>query len=167
MRESIFSGNRLIISNVNKFLLTMPPGAFISYCLGDKDELELIDAVYMQPHETEHTSPDMEFENSCYEQSFIRSDDKRNNANQYNLADTTIHPCKKKSKLDHNHSVKEDDFLVNMEVNNNETRQGKQTVPGCTKTTTDTPHASNPRKISGFIQANETPRAATANSTTQ
>ena len=167
MRESIFSGNRLIISNVYKFLLTMPPGAFISYCLGDKDELELIDAVYMQPHETEHTSPDMESENSCYEQSFIRSDDKRNNANQYNLADTTIHPCKKKSKLDHNHSVKEDDFLVNMEVNNNEMSQGKKTVPGCTKTTTDTPHASNPRKISGFIQANETPRAATANSTTQ
>ena len=78
----------------------MPPGAIYSYCLGDKDELELIDAVYVQPHETEHTSQDMVFENSCYEQSFIRTDDQRNNANQYNLEDTTIHPCKKKSKLD-------------------------------------------------------------------
>ena len=136
----------------------MPPGAFISYCLGDKDELELTAKDYVQPHETDHTSQDMEFENSLCVQSFFRTNDKRNNTRKYNLEDTTINPCKKKSKLDDNHYDNEDDFLVNTVDNNNETRQGKQTVPGCTKTTTDSPH--------GLIKTNETPRAAAANSTT-
>ena len=48
------------------------------------------------------------------------------------------------------------------------TRRGRESkfVPGCTKTTTDTPHASNPCKISGLIKTNETPIAVAATSTT-
>ena len=141
----------------------MPPGAIYSYYSGDKDELELIDAVYVQPHETEHTSQYLLFEASLFEesliptaleQSLIPTAYKMKNAREYNLEDIATHPCKKKSKLVDNHSDNGDDFPVNAEDNNNETSQKKQTVAGCSKTTTDTPHASNRCNFFGIIKIN-------------
>ena len=132
----------------------MPPGSVYSYCSGDKDEEQLINTVLVQQHETEPTSQDLLYEQRLCEESLITTTRKMKNAREYNSEDIETPPCNKKSKMDENHIVNIDDFPVNAEDNNNETSQKKQTVAGCSKTTTDTPHARNRCKIFGLIKIN-------------
>ena len=94
----------------------MAPGAIYSHFSGDKDEVELIDAVFEQRHEIEQTSQDLFDEELCGE-SLIQTPRPKKNARGCNSEDIETTPCNKKSKIGENHIVNYED-LVNKEVDN-------------------------------------------------